>query len=333
MGGFENKLLERVDIPPNAHVDDQQRIREYPQGSRVTIFGVQPPDKSRRTVRKLIDFVKAGSKACHFRFIKLKASAGDIDLSELVVGHGVMFEMWRSVYFIRHLTSGHAEMNTRKEPQANRASSTIALGTAVVMQCSGAIAAGQIDVTRYAEPVEAVKTFRYESSAEGTTSWVMNGRVIESPAVPASEEIDGLTYRARIQKTEGIDGYAPADARIFFRTESDGLFTAFDSGNGRISRYLQVPSGVQVGNSWQGPSKFWDEERLTKIDAFSSDAVDHTDCLFIERLRKARGVPPQTMTALNVYCPDVGAVRTRTELSFEGFRSVTDQVLVDIRPR
>lgn len=203
------------------------------------------------------------------------------------------------------------------------------IGVSISLLLTDALfAADPVDVFDYAEPAEVVKTFKYTSTASGAQPWVMNGIIVESPG--ADEVVNQQTWRVRLQKSQGIDGYAPTDNRVFYREQDDGLYSGFFDGTGQFTEHLQLPVDIATGSSWQGTSPFWDSETLTGIHSFQSAAGTYQHCLYINRQRAIAGPPAQLMQATAVYCPEVGHVRTRTDHAMDGFQSVTETELIAI---
>ena len=202
------------------------------------------------------------------------------------------------------------------------------LHIALWLLATSSSAAGDIDVFLYAEPASTVKIFTYTSTASGAQPWVMNATIVESPGDP--ETVNGKTYRVRHQRSDGIDGYMPADTRVFYREEDDGVFTGYYDASGVFTEYLQIPVNIAVGESWQGPSGYWDKETLIKVDQFRAATAIYENCLFIDRARSLTGPPKQLMHSTSVHCPNIGHVETRTTHTMDKFQSVTEMVLHDV---
>ncbi|MGB5707859.1 MAG: hypothetical protein WBM41_13640 [Arenicellales bacterium] len=188
-------------------------------------------------------------------------------------------------------------------------------------------AAETLDVLEYAEPQNAYKVYQYTSTASGVQTWKLDGRLLESPSEP--ETINNKDYRTRIQKSENLPEYFPKESKVYYREQNDGLFTAFYEDAERFSEYLQIPSPLSVGMTWQGPSGYWDSETLESIGAFESPAGRFERCLMIRR-NKTIEDPPQKLMSISVHCPRVGGVRSLTEHQMDGFQSSTETLLVEI---
>jgi len=198
-----------------------------------------------------------------------------------------------------------------------------------VASASQAAAAG-IEPFRYAEPATGIKTFRYLSTASGAQPWVMNATIVETPEDTTT--INGHSYRVRSQRSRGIDGYAPTDTRVFYREKAEGVFTGYYDASGVFSEYLQLPADIEIGATWQGPSRYWDLETLSGLVPFESGTLSYQDCLHIHRVRSLEGPPAQMMESASIYCPQIGHVKTRTTHSMDGFQSVTEMELTGVEP-
>lgn len=204
----------------------------------------------------------------------------------------------------------------------------VALACCLWLASASLAPAAEIDPFRYAEPTTGVKTFRYLSTASGAQPWVMNATIVETPG--ATESIDGHSYRVRNQRSEGIDGYAPTDTRVFYREHAEGVFTGYYDAGGVFSEYLQLPADIETGATWQGPSGYWDLETLSGIAPYESGKLSYQDCLHVHRVRSLDGPPAQTMQSASIYCPQIGHVKTRTTHSMDGFQSVTEMELTGV---
>lgn len=188
--------------------------------------------------------------------------------------------------------------------------------------------ADNINVLEYAEPQNAYKVYQYRSVAGGAQPWNIDGRLVEAPSEP--ETVGDKQYRARIQKSEGLPDYFPAESKVYYREHQDGLYNAYYESEDQFSEFLQIPTDIEVGKSWQGPSRFWDREILESIGAFSTPAGKFERCLTIERT-KSMTDPPQNLTSVSVHCPGVGGVSSVTTHQMGDFESNTETLLIELQ--
>jgi len=188
--------------------------------------------------------------------------------------------------------------------------------------------ADSINVLEYAEPQNAHKIYQYRSVAGGAQPWNIDGELVESSSEP--ETIGDKYYRARIQKSEGLPDYFPEESKVYYREHQDGLYNAYYESEDQFSEFLQIPTDIEVGKSWQGPSGFWDRETLESIGAFTTPAGKFERCLTIER-SKSMTDPPQNLTSVSVICPGVGGVSSLITHQMDGFESNTETLLIELR--
>lgn len=201
-------------------------------------------------------------------------------------------------------------------------------GSLILGLAATAVHADNINVLEYAEPQNAYKVYQYKSVAGGAQPWDIDGRLVESPS--ETETIDDKHYRSRIQKSEGLPDYFPAESKVYYREHQDGLFNAYYESEDQFSEFLQIPTDIEVGKSWQGPSGFWDKETLESIGAFTTPAGKFERCLTIERLKSITD-PPQNLTSVSVHCPGVGGVSSVTTHQMDDFESNTETLLIELR--